>query len=299
MTPTPKRAEPLPKAPNAAEPIELLSAATDFIEPAFDENQWREQSVEERGAGGRHVLGVALSLLSVLWVGYIAWSAGRTLSGQPLSSPQLAQWIALAAGPLALLGLVWLMFGRTRRKEAERFTRSVITMRSEARSLEALLEVLSQRIDDSRTELTMIAKHLMQLGDETTGKLGGITKEFDSSSEKLVRHGEALDRAAGAARVDIGVLLADLPEAEQRARAVADQLKLIGRDSAEKAAAFGEQVSELGERARNADQIVADATARLAERLAEIETASTNASASVGHAEQAFSGTLDALLERT
>ena len=41
-----------------------------------------------------------------------------------------------AAGPLALMGLAWLIFGRTRRKEAERFTRSVITMRSEARSLE-------------------------------------------------------------------------------------------------------------------------------------------------------------------
>ena len=43
------------------------------------------------------------------------------------------------AGPLALMGLVWLMFGRTRRKEAERFTRSVIAMRTEARSLQDVL----------------------------------------------------------------------------------------------------------------------------------------------------------------
>ena len=42
----------------------------------------------------------------------------------------------------------------------------------------------------------MISQHLMQLGDDATGKLGGITREFDSSSEKLLRHGEALDRAA-------------------------------------------------------------------------------------------------------
>ena len=157
MTPTPKRAEPLPPADNAAEPTELLSAAADFVEPSFDEEQWREQSAEERGAGGRQVLGTTLALLAGLWLAYAAWSAGRTLGGQPLSSPQIAQWMAIAAGPLALMGLVWLMFGRTRRKEAERFTRSVITMRSEAQSLEALLEVLSQRILDSRTELTMIS----------------------------------------------------------------------------------------------------------------------------------------------
>jgi hypothetical protein len=298
MTPTPKRAEPLPKAPNAAEPIELLSAATDFIEPAFDENQWREQSVEERGAGGRHVLGVALSLLSVLWVGYIAWSAGRTLSGQPLSSPQLAQWIALAAGPLALLGLVWLMFGRTRRKEAERFTRSVITMRTEAQSLEALLEVLSQRIQDSRSELTMMSQHLMQLGDETTGKLGGITREFDSSSEKLKLHGEALDRAAEAARIDIGVLLSDLPRAEESARAVAEHIRSVGTESTEKAATLGRQVNDLAEHTESAEQIIAQATERLATRLAEIEHAGATAATRVGDAEAAYAGTLDAVLNR-
>jgi len=299
MTPTPKRAESLPPADDAAETNNLLSNSVDFVEPSFDQDQRLERTAEERGSGGRQVLAGALAVLAALWLAYTGWSAGRTLGGQPLTSPQIAQWVAVAAGPLALMGLAWLIFGRTRRKEAERFTRSVITMRSEARSLEALLEVLSQRINDSRTELTMIAKHLMQLGDETTGKLGGITREFDSSTEKLARHGEALDRAAGAARVDIGVLLADLPQAEQQARAVADQLKLIGRDSAEKAATFGQQVTEIAERARSADQIVAEATARLAVRLGEIETASATAVAGVGRANEAYSGTLDALLERT
>ena len=278
--------------------MELLSAATDFIEPSFDEGQWRERSTEERGTGGRQVLGIALTVLAILWVAYTAWSAGRTLSGQPLSSPQLAQWIALATGPLALLGLVWLMFGRTRRKEAERFTRSVVTMRSEAQSLEALLEVLSQRIQDSRSELSMMSQHLMQIGDEATGKLGGITREFDSSSEKLKRHGEALDRAAEAARVDIAVLLDDLPRAEETARAVAQHIRSVGSESAEKAASLGRQVADLADRAGNADQVIAQATERLGSRLAEIETAGASAAARVGEAESAYSGTLDAVLER-
>jgi hypothetical protein len=197
------------------------------------------------------------------------------------------------------MGLVWLMFGRTRRKEAERFTRSVVTMRSEARSLEALLEVLSQRINDSRSELSMISQHLMQLGDDATGKLGGITRAFDSSSEKLKLHGEALDRAAEAARNDIAVLLDDLPRAEQNARAVAEQIRSVGSESAAKAEAFGQQVNKLAERTRSADEMVADATGRLASRLSEIESAGEAAAIKVGEAERAYSGTLDALLERT
>jgi uncharacterized phage infection (PIP) family protein YhgE len=299
MTPTPQRAQTLPPAQNAAEPTDLLGSSVDFVEPTFDEEQWREQNAEERGAGGRHVLGIALTILAGLWLAYSAWSAGRTLAGQPLTSPQIAQWVAVAAGPLALMGLVWLMFGRTRRKEAERFTRSVVTMRSEARSLEALLEVLSQRITDSRSELTMMSQHLMQLGDDATGKLGGITREFDSSSEKLKRHGDALDRAAEAARNDIAVLLEDLPRAEQTARAVAEQIRSVGSQSAAKAEAFGQQVDKLADRTRTADELVAEATNRLAGRLAEIETASAAAAARVGEAETAYSGTLDVLLERT
>src|SRR5438270_10956083 len=297
MNPFAKRAEPLPPAMEAVEPLELTEVVP--VQPAFDRHQWAESQAEERGAGGRQVLGTALAILAALWLAFSAWSAGRSLGGQPLSSPAFAQWIAVAAGPLALLGLVWLMFGRTRRKEAERFTRSVVAMRTETRSLEALLEVLSQRITDSRSELTMISQHLMQLGDDATGKLGGITREFDTSSEKLKRHGEALDRAAESARNDVAVLLDDLPRAEESARAVAEQLRAIGSESAEKTSTFGREVGELAERTQSADRLIAEATDRLATRLAEIEIAGAAVTARVGEAEAAYSGTLDTLLERT
>ena len=91
------------------------------------------------GAGGRAVLGWALAVLAAAWLAFSAWSAGLALAGRPLSFPEVAQWTAIVTGPLALLGLLWLMFGRTRRREAEAFTRSVVAMRSEARALEGLL----------------------------------------------------------------------------------------------------------------------------------------------------------------
>src|SRR5687768_7223308 len=144
----------------AVEPLELSSE--DMVAAgAFDRPAWTEQAMDAHGASGRAVLAWALSLLAAAWLAYSAWSAGRYLAGAPLSSPVVAQWVAVAAGPLALLGLAWLMFGRTRRKEAERFTRSVVHMRAEAQSLEALLEVLSQRIDESQRELVGISRSLM------------------------------------------------------------------------------------------------------------------------------------------
>jgi hypothetical protein len=298
MNPNPQRAEPIPTlVEQDDQPLELTVDQI-AIQPRFDRREWTESQAEARGAGGRQMLGTGLVVLAALWLAFTAWSAGRTLAGQPLSSPAIAQWIAVAAGPLALLGLAWLMFGRTRRKEAERFTHSVIAMRSETQSLEALLEVLSQRIADSRSELTMITRHLMELGDQATGKLSGITREFDTSSERLIRHGEALDRAAESARNDIAVILDDLPRAEATARSLAEQIRAVGGESSSRTAEFAEHVASLAEQARKADVLVGAAVQRLASRLAEIESAGSAAATRVGEAESSFSGALDALLVR-
>jgi predicted nucleic acid-binding Zn-ribbon protein len=302
MTPIPHRAEPLPPAPDPAktpEPAPEVSAAP---QQPIEEEAWSPRDVpnaSDVAAGGRQVLGIGLSVLAALWLAYCAWSAGRSVAGQPLSSPMIAQWVALAAGPLALLGLVWLMFGRTRRKETERFTQSVIAMRSEAQSLEALLQVLSHRIDDSRAELTTMAQRLMKLGDETTGKFAGIAEGLDSSSDRLRRHGDALDRAAESARNDIAVLLHDLPRAEESARSLGEQLRSMGSSSAEQVDVFGKKVVELADRTRKTERVVEEASDRLSGRLAEIESAGGAAAERVGKVESELTSALDILLERT
>lgn len=267
----------------------------------FDRVQWDESRTEAEPAspGGRVVLAAGLIVLSVLWVAYTGWSAGRALAGSALDSPAIAQWVAVAAGPLALLGLTWLTFGRTRRKEAERFTRSVVTMRSEARSLEALLQVLSQRIGDGHSELTMISNHLMELGDAATGKLGGITREFDASTDKLKQQSDALDRAAESARTDIAVLLDDLPRAEEHSRSISEQLRSAASETANRTAEFDGQLAALTERTREADEITSSAAQRLVAHLTHIESAGAAAAARVEDAESSFTSAVDSLLDRT
>ena len=293
-----------PYAASPEEPVaEVPPARSDTAAPAesFDQVQWDESKADDSPASpeGRTVLAAALILLAVAWTAFAAWSAGSVLGNAPLTSPQFAQWLAIASGPLAVFGLVWLTFGRTRRKEAERFTRSVVAMRTEARSLEALLQVLSQRINDSRSELTMIGNHLMQLGDEATGKLGGITREFDSSTEQLVRHGVALDRAAESARTDIAVLLEDLPKAETHARSISEQLRGAAMETATRTAQFDQQLAALSERTREADEIVSGAAQRLVAHLTHIESAGAAAAVRVSEAETGFSTAVEALLDRT
>ena len=282
-----------------SDPI-IAHGASDGEATTFDELAWSESRDEHQSAaaGGRAVLGWALVLLAALWLGYSAWSAGLALRGEPLSSPALAQWVAIAAGPLALLGLVWLTFGRTRRKEAEQFTRSVIAMRTEARALEDVLSALSGQIDRNHAALGQMAGDLMGLGDQAATRLGAVTAEFSARSSELVAHGAALDRAAENARSDIGVLLADLPEAEQRTLRMAETLRAAGQGSIEQAGAFQASVEALTQSTANADSTIHDAATRLVQHLTQVESAGAAAAARVQEAGEVTNAGMDALLIR-
>jgi hypothetical protein len=295
MTAYPILAEREADASPAIDPIE---SAGETAIPPFDDMAWTERRDEQRGAGGRQVLGWALALLGALWLGYTAWAAGRALAAMPLGSPAFAQWVAIAAGPLALLGLVWLMFGRTRRKEAEQFTRSVIAMRTEARALEDVLAALSRQIDHNHVALGQMAGSLIGLGDETATRLAATSADLGKRSAELVAHGALLDRAAENVRTDLGVMMADLPLAEQQALRMAEALRSAGQHSVEQAGAFQASVEALAAQTAQADATIHGAAARLVQHLTQVESAGAAAALRVQEAGDATSAGVDALLAR-
>ena len=282
-----------------AEPDAAYPAAEPEV-ALLDDTAWSENQLDHQpvGAGGRTVLGWALGVLAALWLAYTAWSAGQALRAEPLTSPALAEWVAIAAGPLALLGLAWLMFGRTRRKEVEHFTRSVVAMRSEARALEDVLAALSRQIDDNHAALGQMAGDLMGLGDDAATRIGAISAELGARSNDLVQHGAALDRAAENARTDIGILLSDLPEAEQRTLRLAETLRAAGQSSAEQASAFQTSVEALTARTSEVDATIDAAASRLVQHLTQVESAGAAAAARVVEAGDVTNAGIDALLNR-
>jgi uncharacterized coiled-coil protein SlyX len=197
------------------------------------------------------------------------------------------------------MGLVWIMFGRTRRKEAEHFTRSVVAMRTEARALQDVLGALSRQINENHAALGVMAGDLMGLGDQAASRLGAITSDLNAGSRTLAEHGAALDRAAEAARTDIGVLLSDLPQAEDSARRMAETLREAGRAATEQAAGFEQQVGRLATQAQQADATVHEASERLLANLTHIESAGAAAALRVSDAGTETGSMVDALLARS
>ncbi|MCA1653172.1 MAG: hypothetical protein LC656_03000, partial [Sphingomonadales bacterium] len=137
---------------------------------------------------------------------------------------------------------------------------------------------------------------LMGLGDEAAQRLGAVTRELAAGSAQLAQHGAALDRSADMARSDLGVVLADLPLAEERARALAETLRGAGSEAGRQAGLFEERVAALTDRTREADTAVGEAAGRLVTHLTHIESSSAAARAQLVETATAHRGEIEELL---
>ncbi len=233
---------------------------------------------EDPGGGASKVIAGLLIALAIGWIGASGYALWQTWPGP---GPELAgwtDWLASFCAPLVLIALLWLMIGRTSRRETERFTNSVAEMRREAQALESVLAIVADRLVSNRAALSDEAARLMSLGDEASDRLGRVTHFLSREAAELDRRAQALDSAAAAARVDIGTLMADLPRAEAQANAVAEAMKGAGFSANEQSAALEGRLSAVIARSREADEVVGGAAQRLAAHIGRIES-STGAAA--------------------
>ncbi|HYG46972.1 MAG TPA: hypothetical protein VD846_03425 [Allosphingosinicella sp.] len=242
------------------------------------------------------LLGAFLILLATGWVAAVGFWLWQTRP--PFSLGNGIAWTATVAGPLALLALLWLMFGRTSRREAERFRLAVEQMTAESRALESVLEIVAGRIEDNHARLRGEAERLMTLGDEASDRLGRVTYYLSKETATLDRKAAALDSAANAAKVDIGVLLHDLPRAEEQARAVADAMKEAGLNAHGQASALEAQLASLAARGRDADEVLGGAAQRMSAHVARIESGSAAAAASMDESSAKMTAAVDGAMSR-
>lgn len=274
---------------------EWASPAGSFSAPAaFGENVAEEEAAP-RSAGTR-ILATLLLLLAAGWLaiaGYalsLAWPGPRMIVW--------TGWIATISAPLILLALTWLVFGRSTRRETERFTRAVAAMRQESQALEIVLGIVATRLQDNRAALGEEAARLMTLGDEASDRLGRVTHYLARETAELDRKAQALDAAAANARVDIGALMSDLPRAEEQARAAAEAMKAAGVTAHEQAAALEGQLAALTARSREADEGVGGAAQRLGAQVARIESSTGAASERIDQAAAQMNAAVDGAMSR-
>ena len=240
--------------------------------------------------------GALLLLLALAWIAAAGWTFWQGRAS--LTLPAAVSAIATSSAPLVLLALLWMWLGRTPRREAERFTRAVAEMRSESTALESVLGIVATRIEENHARLRGEAERLMSLGDEASDRLGRVTYYLAKETATLDRKAAALDSAASSAKIDIGVLLHDLPRAEEQARAVAEAMKEAGLQAHGQAGALEAQLAALAARGREADEVLGGAAQRMAAHVSRIESSSSAAAAGMVEAAAGMNGAVDSAMAR-
>ena len=271
------------------------STELDWLGPAVVD-EWQEPEAPPMSTGAK-ALGWLLALLALGWIGFAGWTLWQSAPVPTLL--EIAIGTALASAPLILIGLVWLIFGRTTRRETERFTRAVNAMRSESTALETILQIVTARLEDSHSRLSGEAAKLMALGDEASDRLGRVAHYLSKQTETLDKKSEQLENAANGAKVDIGVLLHDLPRAEEQARAVAEALKDASFTAHAETGQLESQLSALVARGREADEVVGGAAQRLAAHLARIQSSTVTAATQLDEAAVSMTSAVDQTMART
>jgi hypothetical protein len=247
------------------------------------------------GVGVRLFAGF-LILLALGWLGASGYALSLAWPGPSL--PAWIGWAATVSAPLILIGLAWALFGRSSRRETKRFTAAVRAMRQESEALEAVLAITATKLAENRDALSAESTRLMSLGDEATDRIGRVTHQLSRESDALDRKAQALDQAAAAARVDIGVLMGDLPRAEEQARAAAEAMKQAGLGAHEQALALESQLAALAARSREADEAAGGSAQRLGAHIAQIESGAGAAAERMIEAAAQMNGAVDGAMER-
>ncbi|HEY0113839.1 MAG TPA: hypothetical protein VGB59_11930 [Allosphingosinicella sp.] len=273
----------------------------DWLGSATEESADAEASFRPEGepvprSTGVKLFGAFLLLLALGWLAAIGASLWQTRPDPGL--PNILSWTAMASGPLALIALLWLLLGRSSRRETERFRRAVQLMTTESRALESVLEIVATRLEENHARLRGEAEKLMSLGDEASDRLGRVAYYLSKESATLDRTASALDSAAAAAKVDVGILLEDLPRAEEQARAVAAAMKEAGLNAHGQAGALEAQLASISAKGREADEILGGAAQRLSAHVARIESGGTAAAASMEEASARMNAAVDSAMAR-
>lgn len=255
--------------------------------------QWGEPAENESRTTP---LGWLMGLLAIVWLGLSIWTLSQTTA---LTLPSIVTAIALVSGPLILIGMIWLVFGRSSRRETQRFRVAVAEMKRETSALESILAIVAGRLEENYAKLTGESAKLMTLGDEASDRLGRVAHYLSKETATLDRKAEQLEQAANAARVDIGVLLTDLPRAEEQARQVAEAMKQAGLNALGEAGQLESQLSAMVARGREADEVVGGTAQRLAAHLARIESSTAAAKAQLDDATGSMTSAVDESMART
>ncbi|MHA6719423.1 hypothetical protein ACX40Y_08205 [Sphingomonas sp. RS6] len=265
-----------------------LPEADDWHDPAFDPH---EPKASSRLAPAIAILIAIAASAALLWLALPSLQAG-------LPPLQLVQLIAALCMPAALVVLLYLALQRSSAAEARRFGDTARAMRTEAASLDRTVRQLAERVVRIQASLAEQGASLTAIGDSAVERMDSAASVAARQAAAIAEAATTLGEATADAERRVSVVLASLPKAHDEMRGLAERVDAAGLLASQRAASLDTQLSALGERGREADNIAGGAAERLAAHIARMEATSEAASSRLEQVTDQMSGQVDAVLDR-
>ncbi len=243
---------------------------------------------------GDIAIGVLFGLVAAGWVAL--WVGSVPASGLDLAA--IARNIALASGPLALLGIVYILIQRGTRSEVRRFGDTAQSIRVESHRLEETMARITTALDHRQSDLVGRTSMLLDEGTRAAGALQQISMDMRDETASLARQTELLHNAAGGARADMSALMGDLPRSLDMVGEVSQLLHSIGGSARDHAEALSAALAAIIARSHEADELIGAASGRLTTQVARIETRTERTARAIDEAATGLGAAVDATLDR-
>lgn len=264
---------------NEAVSEETLAAEAQPDEVMVDEHYddsayWEEETAPKR----RWIVPSLIGLAALAWTTAAAFGwYGQYGLGFP-GIPALVNYVGMAAVPLALLALIYVIAAQSSRLTATRFAETAARLREESGALTQTVTTLSSQIDNQREALHEQANAYSDLADKFHRQMDAASSKLGVDIAALDERATKLKDAATTARADMAILLAGLPKAHSQTRGIANDLREAGLSAEERSTILGTQLAALQQQAVEANEVANSAATRLAAQLSRMEDVSKAAS---------------------
>jgi hypothetical protein len=236
--------------------------------------------------------------LAGLALGWLALVGGLVAARPAPSLADVAGLIALAAGPLALIALLWLLLLRGGRAERQRFLRAGEAMRQESDRLERRLAAMNAALAEGARQLAEQSATLETVGARATERFADLAQRLGEESGRI-------EGSAGRAGETIGTLIrqlealhATVPGHEERLARLGDSLAAQGERLSDRAVTLEEQLRLAGTLAEEARRQIIDANRSLTGQLGDLRAATGGAAQELTGMAELASTRIDLTLER-
>ncbi|MFN3619374.1 hypothetical protein [Sphingorhabdus sp.] len=262
----------------------------------------------------------------LLLMAFVGWSAFFGLTFWPeaqagIANDRIVTLLATWAGPTLLIAVLWLLLMRNSSREATRFGKVAVLLRTESDALASRMRTVNEEIALAREFLSQNARELETVGRQSSQKLVESAQLLSAALADSDDKAKTLEAVSNAANTNLEQLRKHLPVVTSAAKDVTNQIGGAGNSAQlqikaliatlERVSDAGKSVSEyidnvetrahdlsvrLEQSLNSSAKLLDDKSAEALDRSAEMATLMDSASQAIASGIAQASGDVDRLL---